>query len=68
MRDRLSSLETATALSLSEFTLARMRRKGIGPAFIRLRPNRVEYLADSVQEYLEARTTRPSGIFSTGAT
>lgn len=62
MPKRLTCGETARALNLSEFTLAKMRRQNRGPAFIRVTRNRVEYLEDSVTAWLAARTVVPAEV------
>lgn len=56
---RISPRETAARIGLSEYTLARMRAENRGPAFVRVSRNRVEYLADSVEAWVSARTVRP---------
>ncbi len=60
MHKRLSCRETAERTGLSEFTLARYRAQNRGPAFVRVSRNRVEYLADHVEAWVNARTVRPS--------
>lgn len=59
MPKRLTSAETARALSVSDFTLAKMRRQQRGPAYVRISRNRVEYLESSVLAWLEERTVVP---------
>ena len=58
--NRLSCRETAALTGLSEFSLARYRSLNRGPAFVRISRNRVEYLAESVQAWVEERTVRPA--------
>ncbi|WP_434480972.1 helix-turn-helix transcriptional regulator [Gemmatimonas sp.] len=57
---RLSCRQTAERTGLSEFTLARYRAQDRGPSFVRVSRNRVEYLEDAVEAWVNARTVRPS--------
>ena len=59
MSQRISAREAAARTGLSEFTLARYRSLNRGPAFVRVSRNRVEYLADAVDAWVEARTVHP---------
>lgn len=59
MSKRITPQEAAQRMGLSEFTIARMRQQQRGPAFIRISANRVLYLEDSVQAWIDARTVVP---------
>lgn len=60
MSKRITPQEAAQRMGLSEFTLARMRREPRrGPAFVRISTNRVQYLEDSVQAWIDSRTVVP---------
>jgi predicted DNA-binding transcriptional regulator AlpA len=52
----LTRRETAMYLGLSESTLERLDRDGIGPRRVRLSTRRVEYPLQGIEEWLAARS------------
>jgi len=46
--------ETAQILRVSEVTLDRMHRRGIGPVRVKLSPARFGYFGQAIREYLQA--------------
>ena len=55
----LSEIEAARFLSLSRQTLANMRCRRTGPAYIRLLPGRIGYRVSDLHQYLETRRIDP---------
>jgi predicted DNA-binding transcriptional regulator AlpA len=45
--------DVAALLALKPFTLRQWRRKGEGPAFIRVGPRTIRYEASAVEEFIE---------------
>ena len=69
--DLLDQRQAATRLGLpSARTLEAWRRRGCGPAFLRLSPRLVRYWASDIDRWLEARVVgvqQPTGISSPGS-
>jgi len=55
----LSEIEAARFLSLSGQTLANLRCRRAGPAYIRLLPGRIGYRLSDLQRYLEEHLITP---------
>jgi predicted DNA-binding transcriptional regulator AlpA len=47
--------QVASMLGLDRLTLLRMRKRGDGPVFVRLSPNRIGYTARDIREFLASR-------------
>ncbi|RFA12647.1 hypothetical protein B7R21_09890 [Subtercola boreus] len=52
MEPLLTAAQVSEITGLTEGTLANMRSKGTGPAFVRLTPRVIRYTEEDVQEFI----------------
>jgi predicted DNA-binding transcriptional regulator AlpA len=57
----LSVAQVTQLLGIDQLTLLRMRKRGDGPAFVQLSPNRIGYIRRDIRDFLASKRLKRLG-------